>query len=173
LASPGAEAEASRLQHRRPRVGAELERGQEERVVELLLGQRGVLARAEGRDPSAHLVDEEVAHLVDRLRLAARGRAALGIADEGIGHVHPAPAAAQEHRPRRLAHLEHRMLAAQREGGLLVHRLRQRPIDAQRPQPLRQRPGRRGLHRAVAAHVRRPGGEQPSEGEQEGEEGAH
>ena len=162
------------LHHRagRLRVAGELQRGKKERVVELLLGQGRVLAGAERRHPAAHLVDEKIAHLVDRLRLATRGSAGRRVAEESIGHVHSALRAAQQHGSGGLADLEHRVFAAQGEGGLLAHRGRQGAVDAQRAQPLRQRPGRGGPDRAVAPHHGRAGSDGAREGEQDGDQGS-
>ena len=169
----GAGPELPRLQHGRLRVARELQRRQKERVVELLLGQRRVLAGAERRDPAADFVDAQVADFVDRLRLAARRRAGDVVRKVRIGDVDAEARAAQQHRPGRLAHLEHRVLAAQREGGLLAHGRGQRPFDAQRAEPFGQRPGRGRPHTTARADVRgaRPG--DAGRGEQQCDDGAH
>ena len=141
--------------------------------MQLLLGQRGVLAGAERRHAPADLVDQQIAHLVDRLHLAAGRRPAGRVAEERVGDVGAAPQPALEQDgPGGLAHLEERMVAPQGERGLLAHGSRQRALDAQRAEALRQRPLRGGPDAAVAAHVRRAGGDGAREREQGGEDRA-
>src|SRR2546430_116837 len=127
-AEPGA-ARPAAVPGRASRVG-EAQGRQEERVVKLLLGESRVLAGAERRHASADLVDQDVADLVHRLRLATRRRSGGGVGQVGVADVEPgAERALEQDRSGRFADLEDGVIAAQRERGLLAHRLRQSAID--------------------------------------------
>ena len=143
-------------------------------MVELLLGEGRVLARAERRHAAAHLVQKDVADLVHRLRLASGRRSGSGIAEIGVADVEPrAKRTLEQYRSGGFADLEHRVVAAKRQRGLLAHRLRQPAVDAQGGEPLAERPWRGGPYRRAASQVRGASGGGTREREEHGEERPH